>query len=283
MEIEIYFYQLLSELDSELELVSPEDHPKLIRLESSFLVVEAKIKALKEFVLEYAFFSMEEEIHFFKELKPQILSKSIFYSELFNIEANRPIGTKKNQKQYLIRELGSIQRYMSSQHQLYNYMLLGKSNFDHLYFLRSNTMISGVSDGLASSMDERFCTPHCLALARINACLKINQHLHGEIESLKNGSVVVENQPALNWTAPKVYLIELIYALKASGVLNGGNAEIKEIALFMDALMPKKLTDYYRTFQEIRLRKKNRTVFLDLMKERLERWMEESEGVGGAL
>jgi hypothetical protein len=280
MEIKEFFGELMVNLEAELELVSPENEPKLITLESSFLLVDNKIKELKRFVLDYKFQSIEEEIFFFKELTPQLLSRSVYFSELFSIEANRPIAEKKVQKQYLSRELGNIQRFMWNHHQFYNYILLKKSNFDHLYFLRDNALITGLSGGLGPALDERFCTPHCLLKSKILACIKINYYLHHEIDLLKNGRLPSqENKASLSWTAPKVYLVELIYALKAVGALNSGNAEIKEIALFMESLLPKKLTDYYRTFQEIRLRKKNRTVFLDLLRERLIRFMEEGEGI----
>lgn len=279
MDIKTFFDKLMNELDAELALVDPEENPKLIRLETSTLLVDNKVKELKTFVLDYVFESEKEEILFFKELKPRLLSLSVYYSELFSIEANRPIDAKKVQKQYLIRELGNIQRFMRSQHQLHNYLMLAKTNFDHVYFLRSNILLSGIPLGVGPALDERFCTPHCLLVSRILACMKINQYLHKEIEGLKNGILVAEVKPKLNWTAPKVYLVELIYALKAAGVLNGGNAEIKEIAAYFEDLLPKRLTDYYKTYQEIRLRKKGRTVFIDKLKERLEQLIEESEAL----
>lgn len=279
MDIATYFSKLRDDLDHELSLIPGEGEFALIRLESAFMLVDAKIKMLKEFVLGYEFASVEEEINFFKKLKPDILSLSLYYGELFSIESNRPIAAKKLQKQYLLRELVTIQRFMRSQQPLYNYMLLEKTNFDTIYFLRGNSPLAGTPNGLSCTLDERFCTVHCMLVARIKACTKINTYLHREIEKLKNGALTAEAVPQLNWTGPKVYLVELIYALKAAGMLNGGNAEIKEIALFMDSLMPRKLTDYYRTFQEIRLRKKNRTVFLDLLRDRLNQWMEEAEGM----
>lgn len=279
MDIATYFGKLWEDLENELSLIPGEGEYALIRLESAFMLVEAKVKMLKEFVLEYEFVSQEEEIHYFKKLKPEILSLSLYYGELFNIESNRPIAAKKMQKQYLLRELVTIQRFMRSQQPLYNYMLLEKTNFDTIYFLRGNSPLGGTPNGLSCTLDERFCTVHCMMVARIKACTRINAYLHKEIEKLRNGIPVAEALPQLNWTGPKVYLVELIYALKAAGVLNGGNAEIKEIAAYMESLMPKKLTDYYRTFQEIRLRKKNRTVFLDLLRDRLNQWMEEAEGM----
>jgi hypothetical protein len=64
-----------------------------------------------------------------------------------------------------------------------------------------------------------------------------------------------------------------------STVFNNGNADIKQIANTLGVLFDKKLTDFYRTFQEIRGRKKSRTVFIDIMQQRLTQWMEEGEGL----
>ena len=42
----------------------------------------------------------DEEICFFKEYKPQLFSKLIYYSEIYKIETNRPTGSDTAQKNY---------------------------------------------------------------------------------------------------------------------------------------------------------------------------------------
>lgn len=46
----------------------------------------------------------EDEIYFFKKLKPDILSKLIYYNAIFKIESKKPHGSYKLIKKYLINE-----------------------------------------------------------------------------------------------------------------------------------------------------------------------------------
>lgn len=52
----------------------------------------------------------------------------------------------------------------------------------------------------------------------------------------------------LQWTSSKAALTELIYALQCSGAINGGAAELKEIANVTERIFNIDLIDYYRTF-----------------------------------
>ena len=63
-------------------------------------------------------------------------------------------------------------------------------------------------------------------------------------------------------------MIELIFALQSSGVLNSGQIEIKELAEMFEKLFGMKLGNYYHIFNEIRLKKKNRTSLFDLLREK---------------
>ena len=71
----------------------------------------------------------------------------------------------------------------------------------------------------------------------------------------------------LFWTGSKTDLIEFIYALQCSGVVNSGTADIKELAVVFEQIFNIELGNYYHTFIEIRARKINSTKFIDKLKE----------------
>ncbi len=50
----------------------------------------------------------------------------------------------------------------------------------------------------------------------------------------------------LEWTFSKVALTELIYALKAAGVFNHGNADLKTIARHFEKVFGVDLGNYYK-------------------------------------
>lgn len=64
---------------------------------------------LKNFIISYPFASTEEEIHFFKELKPLLASKIIYYNTVYKIEVRFPSGSEEVQRDYLLSETDRIQ------------------------------------------------------------------------------------------------------------------------------------------------------------------------------
>jgi hypothetical protein len=77
-------------------------------LEASRTLTEA-FKQLKEFISSYHFQDKDEEILFFKEVKPKLCSRLIYYRKVYNIEMNRPIGIDQ-QKEYLCEFLNGINK-----------------------------------------------------------------------------------------------------------------------------------------------------------------------------
>jgi hypothetical protein len=73
----------------------------------------------------------------------------------------------------------------------------------------------------------------------------------------------------LQWTAQKVALVELIYALHAAGVFNYGKTDVKQIVNCFETMFSIDLGNYARVFSEIRIRKKAPTNFIDHLRERL--------------
>ncbi len=86
-----------------------------------------------------------------------------------------------------------------------------------------------------------------------------------------------ENNQKVSWTGSKASRIELLYALQSSGSCNDGTIDIKRLATHLETLFSIDLGNYYRVFQEIRIRKISRTTFLDQLKDRLIKRMDDSD------
>jgi hypothetical protein len=108
---------------------------------------------------------------------------------------------------------------------------------------------------------------------------KLIAHLKREILKLDNIPMKTAQSHGkranrkLFWTAHKVDLIELIYALYSSGAINRGAANINDIAGSFEMLLGTDLGDFYGTYSEIRARKIRRTKFMDKLRESLDRHM----------
>lgn len=73
-------------------------------------------------------------------------------------------------------------------------------------------------------------------------------------------------------------MVELIYALHAAGVVNGGKASLKHLFRVLGGVFDFEVGEYSRSFIDIKSRVKgDRTSFLDTLKRVLLRRMEESD------
>ena len=85
--------KLNDELTLELNTIHSAESDTLKRYQGSIECVKDALNRLKSFIITYEFQDTNEEIHFFKEIKPELLSKLIYFVEILNIEIKRPIGS----------------------------------------------------------------------------------------------------------------------------------------------------------------------------------------------
>jgi len=97
-------------------------------------------------------------------------------------------------------------------------------------------------------------------------------YLNKKVESIRGTGdesfVVDEPFPHLHWTGSKIALVELIYALQASGCINHGHAGIKDLKEIFEKVFEIELGDCYRLFLEIKIRN-HTTKFIDQLCESL--------------
>ncbi|PZX57609.1 RteC protein [Algoriphagus ratkowskyi] len=271
--------QILTNLKKNLDILKLDGENKLIQFESAFHLVDMAMDEIKLFMDKYDFESEQEEIEFFKNHMSNFLKESVYFSELFNMESIKPSGPEKEIKKFYEKELISINEFLQNNQNLYNYLLMKKENQDRVFFLRSAQAPVYKPNLFWHTLDTRYCTVYTLYFARIMGTLALADYIHDQLRILKvyDNPYDSEKKRQLYWSGKKADLVELVYALKTSSAVNNGSASIAELATSIGELFGKELNDYYRTFLEIRSRKKSRTVFLDQCRENLEAYMDEFE------
>lgn len=104
-----YFEETVRLIDIELESFSIDTCD--ISTDVSFKLVEflhEKLNDLRDKFIDYKFTSQEDEICFFKEMKPLILSRLLYFNKIYTIELKRPNGSNISQKSYYEHELDSL-------------------------------------------------------------------------------------------------------------------------------------------------------------------------------
>lgn len=272
---------LLTNLNEQLNFIDLEIDNQIQKSEKAIEVILTSIYNLKKVIIKSGFKSETEEIQFFKELKPQFTSKLIYYNIVYKIEMKRPNGGNRILKKYYHNELQKLKAYFDNELDFYKYYRSGSSYLDYKYFLRGKYDIKLALDSYYFETDTTFSTSHDFKVARILANDLIQLYLEDQLIMIENKDLGDKSQRKPNvkmiWTASKVALIELMYALHTEGVFNNGAADLKDIADYFEHTFDIDLGQYRRVFLEIRARKSEKSKFITTLNEALLKRMEKSD------
>lgn len=272
---------LNKDLINHLLMIDLEESSTVCKAQKSIICLKAALQNLKVFALNYNFSSKEEEIWFFKEIKPDIFSRLIYFVNVFNIESRRPMGSYEIQKNYLSHELKKLTFFFNNHLEFYQYYRMNSTYLDDKYFVRGKDDIHLYQDGFMFYVDSDFSTSHDYMVATILAHDRLEVYLKKELETLSiklsnpnREQTFFANNLSIQWTDSKTALVELIYALYACGSINHGNCDIRELTGFFEQIFNIRLPDIYRTYLEIKIRS-TPTKYIDNLKTALLRKMEE--------
>ena len=276
------YQKLLSEFEGQLEALESGIGDILYKAEKGIALVEKCIRKLQGQIVGKEFETQADEIYFFKHVKPQIFSKLIYYIRLFSIESKRPRGKDVAQVKYLQQQIDKLQTFFNDNLEFYNYYRRGAMSMDEQYFVRGNRDLRMPLESFHFLIDDEFSTCQDGTVATIMAYDMLIVYLRKEVDDLNNNMEPTKNTPMekpskLFWTGSKTDLIELLYALHTSKCINGGTAEIKELASHFEYFYNVDLGNYYHPFIDIRSRKSSRTRFLERLIEMLNQRMESLE------
>lgn len=266
--------QILQKVEEDIKLICEDYSEDLHQYERIIKKISTRLSELKEHILKTDFETIEHEILFFKEIKPKIVSKLIYYNTIYKIETKKPTESKAIKK-YLNQELKKIKKYFENNLDFYKYYRTNNSSLDNKLFVRGNHDIKLCLDTYYFQSDQTFSTSHDYKVAKIITNDLIQVYLE---DQLNNTDKRTKHEiTSLNWTGSKVALIELIYGLYAQGVFENGNADIKLIAKVFESTFNIELGDFYHTFMELKSRKINRTKFIDNFRDALIKKMDEQD------
>ena len=269
---------LVEECDNKLKEIEVQQIQIIQKAEQSIRLLKSYNTKIKALTTNYDFFEEEKnEIFFFKQVKPRIISKLIYWAYIISIETKRPVDSDKEEKKFLKKAIKDIRKYWNQNHEFYHYYRSQTTFLDHIFFVRGNDHISVLDIQTLIEpeyfyADQYYCTTHDLKVAKIMANDLFAIYLKTEITKIDNRSsksnfnMLHRNQ--LCWTENKISLVELIYALHTQGSFNKGTLEIKDITSAFEKLFNVELGDIYRSYMEIKARQ-NQTKFIDELKTKL--------------
>ncbi|MDD7914909.1 RteC domain-containing protein [Polaribacter ponticola] len=240
---------------------------------------------LRVYIRNNKFKDSDEEIDFFKHIKPNIYADFIFYNCLLKYHVNKPNATNSILKNYFKNELKKLESKKRKNLKFYQYYKHNSTFLDHLYFLRENKQLDLFSIDISIYLDSEFYTSHDKLAAEVIAYDLLTNFYKQEINKLKNiasGKFDDNNKigkSPLNWTASKTDLIELVYVLKVSGAINTGNINTKALVNIFSSLFNIEVSNHYKIYSDIKNRSTERTKFLKKLVEDFQTKLEYDDGI----
>ncbi|GGF43403.1 RteC domain-containing protein [Echinicola rosea] len=244
------------------------------------LYLQDLLFSAKGHIIENGFCNDAEEINFFRTIKPQILGKLIYYNKVYRIETACPVDNGKMYYGYFSTQLANLKReYMAHvcNTDFYRYYRSGRTDRDDTYFKRGNINYHDGLNSIVFEIDPLFSTFFDYKIARIIANELLYSYLLTKINPEENPDTILQKPESSNdvfWTDSKNALIELVYALHASGVISHGKIGIRKISLMFQILFRIPLGDLHHAFLRMKTRAGSRTAFLDQLKLSLEEYMD---------
>lgn len=241
----------------------------LKRLSEAIQISKDYLRKLKDYITPFDFRNEGDEIHFFKHHKPNFSAHLFYYSGVYHIEINKPIGSSQSQKEYFQSELNNLTNEFEKNRRFYTYLREEATYNDTDYFVRGHQN-AVIIEKYFVEVDHLFSTGYDFLVANYLAMDKIAGYLNKKIVQPANSPVSFEtpkHASKIVWTDSKTALIELVYAFKAKGSFNNGRATLKDITDHIQQIFGIELTNPTRDFQEILRRKTGYTIYLDGLKE----------------
>lgn len=255
--------------------------PKMVIEESrkmtSFL--SNLLTELREQIRQTGFTDPSEEIDFFRNIKPHLLGKLIYYNKVYRIETSCPVKSGKLYYKYFGAELeGLKQEYKEHicNSEFYRYYKSGRTDFDHWYFQLGNIDYIGGLNSFVFEVDPLFSTYYDNKVSRIIANDLLYNYLLIRInpDGITESPILPDSDSRdIYWTDSKSALVELIYAIYASRAISNGRIGISKLSLVFQILFQVQLGDLHHTFHRMKERAGSRTLFIDHLKESLEQYM----------
>jgi len=268
--------QLQEQLESELFHIKNETINAVMAAKKAFSAAKNTVARLQDYISGYSFKDRQEEILFYKKTEPSIHAHLIYYLRIYRIEKRKPIGGIKVLKAFFEEELNRIYLFFRENESFYQYYRENANYMDESYYLQEADTPDLAIDEYGGVLDKQLCTASSYKIARIIALERLQQYLNNELAKTEGGAGLPTPQYQCKWTGSKVALIELMYALAYSGMINNGQIQIKELADVLEDVFQTKLGNYYRTRQEMYSRKETAS-FLELLIKRFRQGMDEAD------
>lgn len=269
--------KLWKDLNTHIDFINRSKTNIIDIAEEILMDTDAAVKNLKNLLSKYKFADWRDEINFFKITKPKFVSIYIYYSRILAIESAKPYADPSVLISYYEKERSNLMYFYEENKDFISYYRRDGSYLDKKYFVRFKFDFKLKLSPEFYNYDQDFSTSHDHHVSQLLANDLLDQYLASKINSDNIVEKKVFQNSPLEWTAPKVALTELLFALYQTKCFNAGQCEISDVFRWAETALDINLGNFHKTLAEIRLRKNHRTRFLDLIQQNMQQYLESSD------
>jgi len=250
--------KMVSQMNSDLNRLGYTDLTANVNSEKALNCVTDTFYKVRMFVTKNGFNSVEDEIQFFKTIRPKVASRIGFIT--FVIEYMHISTISVQMKDDLINQKSSYFKLIITENK--NQIVRINRNMkedDDKFYIRNKFTAPTNMIGNEVLLDPNFTTFHSLLKEKLLTYELIQKFLNNMSESAE------KYLSPLVWTGSKAALTELMYSLYHAQSLNNGNLDIRLLTQTFEKIFNIDLGDVYRTFHEIKNRNEP-TIFLEKLK-----------------
>lgn len=270
---EMVYQDILNEFDEGLVEVKIDASNPMQETMAGIEICNDFLERFQTAVTKHGFESIEEEIHFFKNLKSGPLSYLIYFTEVRSCEMQLPKWNLQAKLAHIEGETIKINSFFDQNLDFRFYMENGNGEKDEMYFSRKYLKESPISISSPYFRNSSFNTSHDELWAMLKGFEMYGNYLSSiksELETAPNEvSEPMDKNSPYRFTKPATAAMELIYALKLAGFINHGDFEIKAFVEFFSKTFGLAIKDPYGLFKQITQRKSDRTKYLRMLMDAL--------------
>ncbi|AEW01028.1 hypothetical protein A4D02_13800 [Niastella koreensis] len=211
------FEELIQSLRFRLQEAEARDTGLPARQETCIRICEDSLLQLRQWVTTNAFPDRDCEIYFFKRVKPEVMSRCIFYKKVYRLHTGYYNGSGLLEKERLETELRDINRFFADNREYYTYYRKGYTHHDELFFIRGNYDWKICPD--INHFDSVFSTSFDGMLAELMAYELLIKYIDGMLNPKPklvgpspDNTALRAHHSSLRCTATSTDVVELGYA-----------------------------------------------------------------------
>src|SRR5690606_1458212 len=272
-------HKIVSDIQKQERKLSAEASSFMEEAYEMTVFLKELLEDIKDDIINEGFKTLEDEILFFKQIKPNILGKLIYYNKVYRIEIACPVDNGNLHQNYFALQLRDLkQEYQEHicNSDFYRYYRSGRTDRDEQYFTLGHINCYDGLNSFVFEIDTKFSTYFDYKVAKIIANELVYNYLTTKLSPEQNPVVLLQQEETKDffWTQTKNALIELIYALYACDAISHGKIGIRKISMVFRILFRVSLNDIHNSFHRMKTRAGSRTLFLDQLKYSLEEYMD---------